>query len=141
MEDADSEVVASREDGAAGQLLRLNATACVIRTVRFNWSGRLRIVAFGTRAVAIHKIALIRGRFGNPGPLVRGRRGAGRVSGMRSAQFHPFPNTHWSLVRRAGGVDASDPEARREALSRLLARYEPALKSYLRSGATRMPDQ
>ena len=57
---------------------------------------------------------------------------------MRSAQFHPFPNTHWSLVRRAGGVDASDPEGRREALSRLLARYEPALKSYLRL-VRRMP--
>lgn len=57
---------------------------------------------------------------------------------MRSAQFHPFPQTHWSLIRRAGGIGAADDQERREALSRLLARYEPALRSYLRL-VRRMP--
>jgi RNA polymerase sigma-70 factor (ECF subfamily) len=60
---------------------------------------------------------------------------------MSSEQYQPFPNTHWSLVRRAAGGagrgaptnDAHDTaEARRAALTALLTRYEPALKSYLR---------
>jgi hypothetical protein len=42
--------------------------------------------------------------------------------------YQPFPNTHWSLVRRAG---AADEAARREALTNLLTRYYPALRSYL----------
>jgi hypothetical protein len=48
----------------------------------------------------------------------------------------PFPNTHWSLVRRAG---LPDETARREALKTLLERYLPALRSFLR-GVHRMPD-
>jgi RNA polymerase sigma-70 factor (ECF subfamily) len=48
---------------------------------------------------------------------------------MESEIYHPFPNTHWSLVRRAGEEDAG---TRREALGVLLARYAPALRSYLR---------
>jgi hypothetical protein len=43
--------------------------------------------------------------------------------------YQPFPNTHWSLVQRAGETDAA---ARREALAALLGRYQPALRSYLR---------
>jgi DNA-directed RNA polymerase specialized sigma24 family protein len=43
--------------------------------------------------------------------------------------YHAFPPTHWSLVRRAGTSDAA---ARQEALALLLARYQPALHSYLR---------
>lgn len=39
-----------------------------------------------------------------------------------------FPATHWSLVARAG---QADPEARREALGELLARYVPALRAHL----------
>ena len=42
----------------------------------------------------------------------------------------PFPNTHWSLVKRAG---LPDPAARREALRILLERYFPALHSFLRT--------
>jgi DNA-directed RNA polymerase specialized sigma24 family protein len=61
--------------------------------------------------------------------------------------YHPFPQTHWSLVRRAGGAgaggggggDAADEEARREALATLLARYAPALRSYLRT-VRRLPE-
>ena len=53
-----------------------------------------------------------------------------KVTVMNSiAGYQPFPNTHWSLVRRAG---VADGDARREALAVLLARYQPALKSYLR---------
>jgi RNA polymerase sigma-70 factor (ECF subfamily) len=48
---------------------------------------------------------------------------------MKSEMYHPFPNTHWSLVRRAGEEDAG---VRREALGVLLVRYAPALRSYLR---------
>ena len=48
---------------------------------------------------------------------------------MDSMGYQPFPNTHWSLVRRAGKPDAA---ARREALTALLGRYQPALRSYLR---------
>jgi RNA polymerase sigma-70 factor (ECF subfamily) len=48
---------------------------------------------------------------------------------MASQHYHPFPNTHWSLVRRAG---TGETESRRIALATLLARYEPALRSYLR---------
>src|SRR5882724_10560596 len=47
---------------------------------------------------------------------------------MNKLVMQPFPNTHWSLVRRAGLADAS---ARREALGVLLARYEPALRLYI----------
>lgn len=43
--------------------------------------------------------------------------------------YHAFPQTHWSLVRRAGAPDAA---ARQEALALLLGRYQPALHSYLR---------
>ena len=39
-----------------------------------------------------------------------------------------FPATHWSLVRRVRGTD---PAAKREALSELIARYRPALRSHL----------
>jgi RNA polymerase sigma-70 factor (ECF subfamily) len=39
----------------------------------------------------------------------------------------PFPDTHWSLVFRAGGTQAD----RREALGELLKRYLPALKAHL----------
>jgi RNA polymerase sigma-70 factor (ECF subfamily) len=42
--------------------------------------------------------------------------------------YFPFPNTHWSLVRRAG---IAQGDARREALTVLLERYQPALRSYL----------
>jgi DNA-directed RNA polymerase specialized sigma24 family protein len=42
---------------------------------------------------------------------------------------HPFPNTHWSLVVRAG---QGDPQARSAALQTLLERYLPALRSHLR---------
>jgi DNA-directed RNA polymerase specialized sigma24 family protein len=54
--------------------------------------------------------------------------GHSRVSSVSEFANHPFPNTHWSLVQRAGLPDVA---ARREALGILLARYEPALKSYL----------
>ena len=49
---------------------------------------------------------------------------------MSEKPWQPFPNTHWSLVRRAG---LPDDAARREALNALLGRYGPALRSYLRS--------
>lgn len=42
--------------------------------------------------------------------------------------YQAFPLTHWSLVKRAG---VTDPAARKEALQMLLARYIPALRSYL----------
>ena len=45
------------------------------------------------------------------------------------ADYHAFPNTHWSLVKRAGLPDQS---ARSEALQTILHRYLPALRSYLR---------
>lgn len=45
------------------------------------------------------------------------------------SHFQPFPNTHWSLVKRAG---LADHAARREALAALLERYLPPLRSYLR---------
>lgn len=48
---------------------------------------------------------------------------------MALARYQPFPETHWSLVRRAG---FGEGEVRREALTTLLSRYEPALLSYLR---------
>ncbi|HVS71739.1 MAG TPA: hypothetical protein VHQ47_10835, partial [Phycisphaerae bacterium] len=44
--------------------------------------------------------------------------------------------THWSLVRRAA---FSTPEARKQALETLLARYLPALKSYLRTARKLRP--
>ena len=47
---------------------------------------------------------------------------------MSTPSYQPFPDTHWSLVRRAG---FSDGAARHEALATLLARYQPALLSYL----------
>jgi len=46
---------------------------------------------------------------------------------MSTPNFQPFPDTHWSLVRRAG---FSDGAARHEALAILLGRYQPALMSY-----------
>jgi hypothetical protein len=49
---------------------------------------------------------------------------------MSSEAYQPFPTTHWSLVRRAGTGDAA---ARREALTVLLTRYRPALRTYLRA--------
>jgi len=55
-----------------------------------------------------------------------------------SAEYQPFPNTHWSLVRRAGGAAGDDQAARRAALTTLLGRYMPALRSYLRI-VRRMP--
>jgi RNA polymerase sigma-70 factor (ECF subfamily) len=54
---------------------------------------------------------------------------------MRST-YHPFPPTHWSLVHRAAH---SAPEARKKALASLLARYLPALKSYLRTARKLKP--
>jgi len=57
---------------------------------------------------------------------------------MSSMDYHPFPKTHWSLVRLAGGNDAADEQARQSALAALLARYQPALRSYLRV-VRRMP--
>jgi hypothetical protein len=42
----------------------------------------------------------------------------------------PFPQTHWSLVRRAQNAD---PQAALEALTILLNRYVPVLHSYLRN--------
>jgi DNA-directed RNA polymerase specialized sigma24 family protein len=51
-----------------------------------------------------------------------------KVGSMVDRRFHPFPNTHWSLVKRAG---FADEDARREALWTLLERYQPALRSYL----------
>ena len=51
--------------------------------------------------------------------------------------YQPFPNTHWSLVQRAGKPDAA---ARREALAALLVRYQPALRSYLRVVKKLPPD-
>jgi RNA polymerase sigma-70 factor (ECF subfamily) len=48
---------------------------------------------------------------------------------MSAESYQPFPNTHWSLVRRAG---AGETTSRRAALTTLLSRYEPALRSYLR---------
>jgi DNA-directed RNA polymerase specialized sigma24 family protein len=50
--------------------------------------------------------------------------------------YHPFPETHWSLVHRAG---FGEGESRRQALTTLLVRYEPALLSYLR-GIRQMSD-
>lgn len=47
---------------------------------------------------------------------------------MSETPPHPFPVTHWSLVRRAG---MADPAARHEALATLLHRYLPALRGYL----------
>jgi DNA-directed RNA polymerase specialized sigma24 family protein len=47
-----------------------------------------------------------------------------------STDHHPFPQTHWSLVRRAQGAD---PKASLDALAILLNRYVPALHSYLRN--------
>jgi DNA-directed RNA polymerase specialized sigma24 family protein len=49
---------------------------------------------------------------------------------MNVYTMQQFPNTHWSLVRRAG---MGDDQARREALAVLLSRYESALRSYLRA--------
>jgi DNA-directed RNA polymerase specialized sigma24 family protein len=46
---------------------------------------------------------------------------------MRS-DYHPFPETHWSLVRRAGALSAQEQQ---NALLALLTRYEPALRCYL----------
>lgn len=53
----------------------------------------------------------------------------GAYRGMSLPQYQPFPQTHWSLVQRAGMTDNS---ARHEALSTLLERYRPALALYLR---------
>ncbi|MFQ5495689.1 MAG: hypothetical protein ACE5EX_09955 [Phycisphaerae bacterium] len=39
-----------------------------------------------------------------------------------------FPTTHWSLIHRAGGAEATRAG---EALERLLTRYLPALRAYL----------
>src|SRR4051812_18433366 len=47
---------------------------------------------------------------------------------MTTGHYVPFPDTHWSLVRRAGFEEGT---ARKEALTTLLIRYEPALLSYL----------
>jgi len=51
-------------------------------------------------------------------------------------RLHPFPSTHWSLVGRAGSGDRVE---RGEALSALLRRYMPALRSHLVVGK-RVPD-
>src|SRR4051794_14531288 len=61
-----------------------------------------------------------------------------KLKGMSSMEYHPFPKTHWSLVRRAGGNEETDRQARKAALAALLARYQPALRSYLRV-VRRMP--
>src|SRR5437016_5494982 len=45
-------------------------------------------------------------------------------------KYQPFPNTHWSLVKRAG---LPDQAARQEALRILLERYLPALRYYLQT--------
>jgi len=68
-----------------------------------------------------------------------------RLWRMDSMAYQPFPNTHWSLVRRAGrgrgatpngeaaaSPDPADAAAQRDALAILLSRYQPALRSYLR---------
>ncbi len=57
---------------------------------------------------------------------------------MSSLHYQPFPHTHWSLVRRAGAPDAA---ARHDALATLLARYQPALRSYLRVVRKIPPDE
>jgi hypothetical protein len=44
------------------------------------------------------------------------------------SDYHPFPETHWSLIRRAGNMSAAQ---HRESLLALLNRYQPALRSYL----------
>jgi DNA-directed RNA polymerase specialized sigma24 family protein len=61
-----------------------------------------------------------------------------KVKAMGSMDYQPFPKTHWSLVRRAGGALATDEGARHAALAVLLERYQPALRSYLRV-VRRMP--
>jgi len=47
---------------------------------------------------------------------------------MRDREMAPFHTTHWSLVDRAGHAD---PLRKRKALTELLRRYLPALKSHL----------
>lgn len=47
---------------------------------------------------------------------------------MPKHSYHPFPPTHWSLVRRAG--TPGEP-SQLSALATFLQRYCPALKSYL----------
>ena len=47
---------------------------------------------------------------------------------MNDRRGPQFPTTQWSLVYRAGGADGTAEEP----LSRLLARYIPALRGYLR---------
>lgn len=46
-----------------------------------------------------------------------------------SQSYASFPNTPWSLVARAGSADLA---TKRRALSDLLVRYAPAIRSYLR---------
>ncbi len=48
---------------------------------------------------------------------------------VRVLYYAPFPDTHWSLVHRAG---IADEDARKNALTVLLRRYSPALGSYMR---------
>ena len=63
----------------------------------------------------------------------RGRRESSQWGDHLKAQmttYQPFPNTHWSRVRRAG---LPDQAAQREALKTLLERYVPALRSFLRT--------
>ena len=50
------------------------------------------------------------------------------MSRENTAAISDFPRTHWSLVARAGQDAAAE---RREALSRLLGRYRPPLRSHL----------
>ncbi len=42
--------------------------------------------------------------------------------------YEHFPTTHWSLVNRAGGVEATQAS---QALNQLLTRYLPALRAHL----------
>jgi DNA-directed RNA polymerase specialized sigma24 family protein len=44
-------------------------------------------------------------------------------------EYEPFPHTRWTLIRQVG---QTDPAAQRAALTTLLTRYQPALRSYLR---------
>ncbi|MGN6366953.1 MAG: RNA polymerase sigma factor [Phycisphaerae bacterium] len=55
-----------------------------------------------------------------------------------STHYHPFPATHWSLVRRAGSPQS---DTQREALATLLTRYLPALRSHLRFVRRIPPDR
>src|SRR3954452_18501690 len=58
---------------------------------------------------------------------------------MSDPYASPFPSTQWSVVGRAGS--GANDDARRRALATLLARYLPALRSYLRAKHRVDPDR